>query len=214
MKTTEIGTFKEVKYRDIDTFAEYVTERVLLDVDLFVTVVGKYDEIKAVMRFIFDCFSVSFEVLHLESPYISGYEDEYYLSLWYDEDGLQIGCEFAKEKGEYMNPCGDETYIFNNSLFKILTLYGDESFRIVSIDKESKILNNQGECNTCECRHSSIPDESTISNSNRDDELFGFTISSNTGDSYKSLSLYSSDEITKDSINDMLRKIGFTDISD
>jgi hypothetical protein len=129
---------KDLNFEYVEEFADYIIKRVEKEDGLFLTVVGKFEEIKAVFREVMLYEFVNFESLQLESPMVDDYIDEFVLSLWMNDEILEIGCEKLKDKdGKYTNPCGDETYLFDNCSSKLIHICEGSELYFVSVEDES-----------------------------------------------------------------------------
>ena len=125
---------KDLSFKNVEDFVDHIVERIETDDGLFLTVIGKFEEIKDVFREIMAFDNVYFENIQIESPLMDDYEDEFVLSLWASEHYIELGCEKLKIDGEYTNPCGDETYLFDNCSSKIISLCEDSQLYFVNID--------------------------------------------------------------------------------
>lgn len=142
---------KDLCFEYVEDFADYMVERVELDNELFLTVVGKYEEIKNIIKEIFCIAEVDFDYLNIESPIVSGYEDEYVLDCWYIDGVMQIGCEPAKRDGEYLKLVGDETYLLEDCSSKIIPLCEGTELYFVNFDDECDYDEDCCECCECDC---------------------------------------------------------------
>lgn len=79
---------------------------------------------------------VDFGIIEIESEIIDNYADEFVLSLWMNDGVLEIGCEKLKRDGEYVCPCGDETYLFEDCSSKIIPLCEGRDLYFVNFDGE------------------------------------------------------------------------------
>ena len=140
---------KDLNFEYIEDFADYIVERVELDEELFLTVVGKFEKIKNIISTIFCIAEVDFESLNIESPIMGGYEDEYVLDCWYYDGVVQIGCEPAKRDGKYLNLSGDETYLLEDCSSKIIPLCEGSDLYFVNFDEECDC--DEECCGCCEC---------------------------------------------------------------
>ena len=143
---------KDLNFEYIEDFADYIVEQVELDVDLFVSVVGKFEEIKGIIKEIFCIAEVDFENINIESSIMSGYEDEYVLDCWCDAGVVQIGCEPAKRDGEYLNLVGDKTYLLDNVSSKVIPLCQDSKLYFVNIEDDCDCDEECDEYCPCDCR--------------------------------------------------------------
>ena len=197
---------KDLNFEYIEDFADYIVEEVELDEELFVSVVGKFEEIKGIIKEIFCIAEVDFENINIESSIMSGYEDEYVLDCWCDAGVVQIGCEPAKRDGEYLNLVGDKTYLLDNVSSKVIHLCQGSKLYFVNIEDDCECDEECDEYCPCDCRC----DDGCVEYSKTDDgELHGFTASKSTGNGYHSYSFYTSDNLSKSDIHDMLKEFGF-----
>lgn len=197
---------KDLYFEYIEDFADYIVERVELDEELFVSVVGKFEEIKNIIKEIFCIAEVDFESLNIESPIMNNYTDEYVLDCWCDDGVVQIGCEPAKKDGKYLNLTGDETYLLDNVSSKIIPLCEGSDLCFVNIEDECDCNEECDECCSCDCHCS----DSCVKYSKTDDgELHGFIASKSTDNGYHSYSFYTSDKLSENDIQDVLKKFGF-----
>lgn len=126
----------DITFENIGGFVEYITQRVFNDEGLYITVVSRFKEMKDIITEMIRFDDVEFDYLRLESPIISDYEDEYILSLFADQGTICIDCDRLKTDGEYTNPCGDETYLFENCSSKIIPLCEDSDLYFVAIEDD------------------------------------------------------------------------------
>ena len=127
---------KDKNFKHIEEFVDYIVERAENDEDLFLTVVGKFEEIKNIIKEMIVIADVDFENIVLSCPEASDYTDEYVLDCWCNDGVIQIGCEPAKRDGKYLNLSGDETYLFDNCSSKIIPLCEGSKLHFVNIDDE------------------------------------------------------------------------------
>lgn len=197
---------KDLYFEYIKDFADYIVERIELDEELFVSVVGKFEEIKNIIKEMFCISEVDFESINIESAIMNNYEDEYVLDCWCDDGVVQIGCDPVKKDGKYLNLSGDETYLLDNVSSKLIPLCEGSDLYFVSIEDECDCDEGCDEYCPCDCHCG----DSCVEYSHTDDgELHGFTASKSTGDEYHSYSFYTSDNLNKSDIREMLKEFGF-----
>ncbi len=197
----------DLNFEYIEDFADYIVTRVENCEELFLTVVGKFEEIKNIVKEMMSITNVDFEKIELCSEDMCGYKDEYVLDCWYDDDGVvQIGCMPAKKDGEYTKLVGDETYLFDNVSSKIIPLCKGTDLYYVSIDEECDCDDECGfEC-PCDCHVNECCVECSESENG---DIHGFTASKSTENGYHSYSFYTSDNLSKDEISSILKELGF-----
>ena len=144
---------KDLNFEYIEEFADYIVERVENNEELFLTVVGRFEEIKNIIKEMMVIADVDFEKIILSCPEVSDYIDEYVLDCWCDDGVIQIGCEPAKRDGKYLNPCGDETYLFDDCSSKIIPLCEGSKLYFVSIEDECDYGEECDENCLCDCRN-------------------------------------------------------------
>ena len=128
---------KDIKFEYIEELVDYIIDEVENDEDTFVTVIAKFDEAKEILKEIMTYDDVNFESLQIESPIMDNYFDEFVLSLWMNDGVLEIGCEKLKnEDGEYINPCGDVVFLFDDCSSKIIPLCDGSDLYFVNIEDE------------------------------------------------------------------------------
>ena len=198
---------KDLNFEYIEELVGYIVEEVENDEDAFVTVIAKFDEAKEVLKSIMTYDDVDFESLQIESPIMDNYCDEFVISLWMNDGVLEIGCEKLKdEEGCYTNPCGDVVFLFSNCSSKIIPLCEGSDLYFVNIEDECNCDEECDECCPCDCHCG----DSCVEYSHTDDgELHGFTASKSTGDGYHSYSFYTSENLSKGDIHNILKEFGF-----
>lgn len=142
---------KDLYFECIEDFADYIVEKVELNEELFVSVVGKFEEIKYIIKEVFCVAEVDFESINIESPIVDNYTDEYVLDFWCDDGVVQIGCEPAKHDGEYWRLAGDETYLLGNCSSKIIPFCEGSELYFIDFEDECDYGEECVDCCACEC---------------------------------------------------------------
>ena len=133
------------------------------------------------------------------NPEWDGYDDSFIISLLDDE----IWCEPVKRDDGYIFIEADVVYIFDDCNSKIIPKIESDEIYEVEIGNEYDDCN--GDCENCNCHN-----ETYLHTSEDEDEnTHGFTASRSDGDSYMSYSYYSSDELSHEDIQKMLKVFGF-----
>ena len=138
---------KDINFEYIEEFVDYLVEKVEDNDELFATVVCKFNEAREIIKYLMVFDDVDFENIYLESPDEKGYMDEFCIELWYNDGVVNFSCDPLKVNGKYENPCGDETYLFDNCSSKIIPLCEGSKLYFVSIEDECDC---DEECD-CEC---------------------------------------------------------------
>lgn len=137
----------DINFEYIEEFVDYLVEKVEDNDELFATVVCKFNEARKIIKYLMAFDDADFENIYLESPDEKGYMDEFCIELWYNDGAVNFSCDPLKIDGKYENPCGDETYLFDNCSSKIIPLCEGSKLYFVSIDEEYDC-----EC-PCDCRN-------------------------------------------------------------
>ena len=138
---------KDINFEYIEEFVDYLVEKVEDNDELFATVVCKFNEAKEIIKYLMMFEDIDFENIYLESPDEKGYTDEFCMEFWYNDGVVNFSCDPLKVNGKYENPCGDETYLFDDCSSKIIPLCEDSKLYFVSIDDECDC-----EC-LCDCHN-------------------------------------------------------------
>lgn len=186
---------KDLNFECVEDFADYIIEKVEFNEGLFVSVVGKFEETKDIIKEMFYIADVDFENLDIKSHTMSGYEDEYVLDCWCDDGVIQIGCEPAKRDGEYLHLVSDEIYLLENVSSKIIPSCKSSRVYFVNFDEDC----DECCCGCCDC--CGCDDE--------DDDIYGFTVNNETDNGYSNFTYYSSNPIDKSDIRNILKEFGF-----
>lgn len=181
---------KTLHFEDYEDFACAVADtydRVKSD-DKYnsVDVVAKYEDTKEIIRELVGMgYGIAF-INELADPEYDGYDDAFIISLLDDE----IWCEPVKRKNGYIFVEADVVYIFDDCNSKIVPKIESDEIYEVEIGNEY--------------------DETYLHTSEDEDgNAHGFTASRSDGDSYISYSYYSSDELSHEDIQKMLKAFGF-----
>ena len=145
---------KDVNFEYIEEFVDYLVEKVEDNDELFATVVCKFNEAREIIKYLMVFDNIDFENIYLESPDEKGYTDEFCIELWYNDGVVNFSCDPLKVNGKYENPCGDETYLFDNCSSKIIPLCDGSDLYFVNIEDESECdCTEDCDCGNCECRN-------------------------------------------------------------
>lgn len=194
---------KTLHFEDYEDFACTVADtydRVKSD-DKYnsVDVVAKYEDTKEIIRELVGMgYGIAF-INELADPEYDGYDDAFIISLLDDE----IWCEPVKRKNGYIFVEADVVYIFDDCNSKIVPKI--ESDEIYEVEIGNEYDDCDGDCENCPAH-----DETYLHTSEDEDgNAHGFTASRSDGDSYISYSYYSSDELSHEDIQKMLKAFGF-----
>ena len=196
---------KDLYFEYVEEFVDYIVEKVERDEDLFLSVVGKFEEIKAVIKEIMVVADVDFDNITLESPDVDNYTDEYVLDCWCDDGVVFVGCEPAKRNGKYINLMGDETYVFSNCSSKIIPLCEGSDLFFVDVEDECD-CDEECCCCECDCCEDSVLVECST---DKNGDTHGFTASKSDDDGFYSFSYYANNKLTKEDIYSILEEYGF-----
>ena len=144
---------KTICYDDIYEFCDmvdtefqrrYYTAR-KNDSTVDIVIVAKHDNARKLIN-IFAAYDYEIANMDFHDPEYDGYEDEYIISLCYglsDNGEMEIWCEPAKRKDDYLILGGDVVYILDECNSKITTSV--ESDEIYFVELEDEIENEYDE---------------------------------------------------------------------
>jgi hypothetical protein len=194
---------KTLYFKDYEKFACVMSDtydRVTSDDDYnSVNVVAKYEDAKEIIR---ELVGIGYDIAfinELAAPEWDGYDDAFVISLLDDE----IWCEPVKRRDGYIFVEADVVYIFDDCNSKIVPKI--ESDEIYEVEIGNEYDDCDGDCKNCDCHDENYLHTSEDENGN----AHGFTASRSDGDSYMSYSYYSSDELSHEDIQKMLKAFGF-----
>lgn len=194
---------KTLHFEDYEDFACAVSDvydRVKSDDEYnSVDIVTKYEDAKEIIRELIGIgYGIAF-INELADSEWDGYDDAFVVSLLDDE----IWCEPVKRKDGYIFVEADVVYIFDDCNSKIIPkIEADEVYEV-------RIGNEYDDCDG-DCENCPAHDETYLHTSKDEDgNTHGFTASRSDGDSYMSYSYYSSDELSHEDIQKMLKAFGF-----
>ena len=164
-----------------------------------IAICAKYDEAKEIIaKLVCSGYGIA-SIDRFDSEEYGRYYDEYVISLLED----QIWCEPAKRNGKYIFVEADVIYIFDNCNSKIIPKI--EAGEVYEVEIGNEYDDCDSDCKNCNCH-----DETYLHTSEDEDgNTHGFTASKSDGDSYISYSYYSSDELSHEDIQKMLKAFGF-----
>mgnify|MGYP000041295005 FL=1 len=194
---------KTLHFKDYEDFACAVSDvydRVKSDDEYnSVDVVAKYEDAKEIIR---ELIGIGYGIAFIDGfgdPEWDGYDDAFVISLLDDE----IWCEPVKRKDGYIFVEADVVYIFDDCNSKIISKI--EADEVYEVEIGNEYDDCDGDCEKCPAH-----DETYLYTSEDEDgNTHGFTASKSDGDSYMSYSYYSSDELSHEDIQKMLKAFEF-----
>ena len=193
---------KDINFEYIEEFVDYVVEEVENNKDIFVTVIAKFDEAKEILKNLMLYEDVNFESLQIESPIMDNYCDEFVISLWMNDDVLEIGCEKLKdEQGHYTNPGADSVYLFSDCSSKIIPLCEGSDLYFVDIEDECDCDEECDECCSCAYHNNDMCEECY--------DIHGFAVSKEDNGKHYDFCYYTSDTLREKDICSILKEFGF-----
>lgn len=187
-------------YEDFACVMSDIYDRVKSDDEYnSVDVVAKYEDAKEIIRELIEMgYGIAF-IDGFGNPEWDGYDDAFVISLLDDE----IWCEPVKRKDGYIFVEADVIYIFDDCNSKIIPKI--EADEVYEVEVGNEYDDCDGDCENCPAH-----DETYLHTSEDEDgNTHGFTASRADGDSYMSYSYYSSDELSHEDIQNMLKAFGF-----
>lgn len=194
---------KVLHFEDLEDFACVMSDmydRVKSDDEYnSVDVIVKYEDAKEIIRKLVGMgYGITF-IDKFGDPEWDGYDDAFVISLLDDE----IWCEPVKRENGYIFVEADVVYIFDDCNSKIVPKI--ESNEVYEVGIGEDYDDCDGDCKNCDCH-----DETYLHTSEDEDgNTHGFTASKSDGNSYMSYSYYSSDELSHEDIQKMLKTFGF-----
>ena len=164
-----------------------------------IDMVAKYEDAKENIR---ELVGIGYDIAfinELADPEWDGYDDAFVISLLDDE----IWCEPVKRDEGYIFVEADVVYIFDDCNSKIIPKI--EANEVYEVGIGNEYDDCDGDCENCPAH-----DETYLHTSEDEDgNTHGFTASRSDGDSYMSYSYYSSNELSHEDIQKMLKAFGF-----
>ena len=115
----------------------------------------------------------------------------------------EIWCEPVRRDKGYIFIEADVVYIFGDCNSKIIPKIESDEVYEVGIGEDYDDCD--GDCENCDCHN----DTYLHTSEDEDGNTHGFTASRSDGDSYMSYSFYSSDELSHEDIQKILKAFGF-----
>ena len=129
----------------IEELCDEVLNRLETDGDTWVSVVGKYDDIRAFIKDFLTYDDVNFECLNICNPKCNDYTSEYVVDIWTSDGKIVFDCEPAKIDDEYDYYKGDVLYMLEGTKQTLADNceYGEKYFVIIGEDECG--------CDDCDC---------------------------------------------------------------
>lgn len=164
-----------------------------------IDVVAKYEDAKEIIR---ELIGIGYGIAFIDkfgNPEWDEYDDAFVISLLDDE----IWCEPVRRDKGYIFIEADVVYIFGDCNSKIIPKIESDEVYEVGIGEDYDDCD--GDCENCNCHNETYLHTSE----DEDGNTHGFTASRSDGDSYMSYSFYSSDELSHEDIQKILKAFGF-----
>lgn len=195
IKTLHFENYEDFACAVSDTYDRVKSDDEYNSVDI----VAKYEDVKEIIR---ELVGIGYGIAFIDkfgNPEWDGYDDSFVISLLDDD----IWCEPVKRDDKYIFVEADVVYIFDDCNSKIIPKI--ESNEVYEVGIGEDYDDCDGDCENCDCH-----DETYLHTSEDEDEnTHGFTASRSDGDSYVSYSYYSSDELSHEDIQKILKAFGF-----
>lgn len=155
-----------------------------------ISIIAKYDDAKEILK---ELLYIGFDIssINLESNESHKYNDEYIISILNIDGENSVWCDKFKSENKYLDDESVVTFIMDNCSSKAIShckaLYKYE----VGVGVEDDNVNSKKDINYS-------------------DDMHGFTVSSTDDNRYRSFSYYSSDQLSQNDIQDMLKCFGFS----
>lgn len=163
-----------------------------------VSIVGHYDVIVDVLNYLVKNTCFKLYDISLCPSKINGYCDEYILSI--DFDGL-LWCQEVKRNGCYL---GTEK--------EVIFVHSDVNSKFVVVNQKNNMIefSFDGEyddefCCGSDCKNCELESEDAeLTTIDEEDGLHGFTYSSSDGDSYRSVSFYTTENLDNERLKELM----------
>lgn len=195
MKILTFEDFDMLVGRIID---DYERQKELDELDS-ISVIAKYDEAKNIIEtLIRNDFNV--KCIELCDEEYNCYDKEYIVSIFENE----VYCEPLFVDGIYLHTESEILYIMDNCSSKILSYCEYNKGYEVSIEEDFEKCN----CEYCECQDKCECRNECYEESN-EDGMYGFTVSKNDENGYRTCSFYSSEHMDGDIILKIIENLHF-----
>lgn len=195
IKTLHFGDYEDFACAVSDVYDRVKSDDEYNSVD----VVAKYEDAKEIIRELVGIgYGIAF-INELANSEWDNYDDAFVIGILDNK----IWCEPVKRKDGYIFVEANIVYIFDNCNSKIIPKI--KSNEVYEIEIGNEYDDCDGDCENCDCH------DMTYLHTSEDEEgnTHGFTASRSDGDSYMSYSYYSSDELSHEDIQKMLKAFGF-----
>lgn len=185
---------KLLKFEDYEKFIQIVSNTFeSLDSGYDdISIIVKYNEAKEILKeLLYNGYDIS--TINLESEEISNYSDEYIISILNIDGENSIWCEKFKRDDIYFKNESTVTYIMDNCSSNVIKHCHSKFIYEVHIGEEY-------------CADFDGDKSDTDNNNN----VHGFTVSNTDDNGYCSFSYYSTEQLTKNDIQNMLKNFGFS----
>lgn len=197
---------EDIFFDDIDDLVAHVMERIYDKDEVYsISIVAKFNDAQEIIRAILADEDIRISDIDICSPDFSGYDAEYCLGILADDGVIEFSCAPAISDGYYLDNEADEVYIIENCSSGIFRhCEADEGYLVIVGENHEAC--DESECVCCECCKEGVEimcDE----NGN----AHGFTASKTEDDDtvYKSITYYTSNDLTKDEVREILKGYGF-----
>lgn len=152
---------KRLYFENYEDFVEHISYKYRVIGNLNdISIIAKYDDTRHIIEeLVLDGYDLG--TISLESVDISGYDDEYILTIF---DG-EIWCEPFKRDAKYISDESDITYILDNCSSKVINYCKGEITYEVCINEventEEFDDTNECTCNDCNCKHVNSKEDNT-----------------------------------------------------
>lgn len=168
---------ESLRFKDIEDFAFYIADVFEdvheMDCDNDITIIAKYDEAKKIIE---ELIRLEYGIasLDIHDEMVSGYSDEYAITLTNFDRGLELWCEPMKTEDGYLLIDPTVTFIFGNCSHKVIkNCKGSYVIEvdIVGEDDEDACGWCEDCCTLCDLAQAKMPGKSSDTKSSDTNEL-------------------------------------------
>lgn len=131
----------------IEELCEEILDRLNEDDEAFISVIGKYDDIRNFIKEFMTYDEVNFDCLDICNPKCNDYTSEYIVDIWTSDGTIIFDCEPAKVYDEYDYYKGDVLYMLDGTKQALAdNCEYDEKYFVIIGEEDSRYEDCACEC--------------------------------------------------------------------
>ena len=200
---------KVLKFQYIEELSEEIICDITNDEDIWISVCCRYQQAIDLIKDLLIYPETRIGSINICDAKFCDYNDEYLIDIFCSDGAVCVSCEQLKSEEGYYNCTGNILYIFGNCSSLVLSNCDYDTYYEVDVLEYDDTGTDTYEDNICEDSIENILCNDVDVVFQSDDDMHGFTASKGDGNSYKSFSLYTTEDISKDEMMKMLTKFDF-----